>query len=341
MKGGPTSPFPPSTYPTPITACPTLATASSVLFVKNDGLTHPVYGGNKVRKAERIVVSVASRNAKRILTLGAAGSHHVLTMALFARERGLATAAVLLPQIATPHVEATLRASIGAGVEVYPARGAVELPLAMLAAYRWGDAIVPPGASTVEGTLGTVDAVGEVAEDVRRGAIPEPDVIVVPLGSGGTCAGILAGLVQHRLGSRVVGVLVAKNPLARPLVLRLARRTLSLLGTAPDRGFAARLDIDARFIGPGYGAATPAADRAIEVARDAIGLELDATYTAKAFAAALDLAGVPSPTRPRRILYWHTLSAAPLAPLLAGAPRVDELSAAVRRLLVTPRRIGR
>jgi len=337
VKGGSTSPFPASTYPTPTTACPALSTASSVLFVKNDGLTHPVYGGNKVRKAERIVASVASRNAKRILTFGAAGSHHVLTMALFARERGLATAAVMLPQIATPHVEATLRASIAAGVLVYPARSKAELPLATFAAYRLGDAIVPPGASTALGTLGTVDAVGEVADDVRRGAIPEPDVIVVPLGSGGTCAGILAGLVQHRLASRVIGVLVAKNPIARGLVLRLTRQTLSLLGTAPERALAARLDIDSRFIGTGYGALTPAADRAIGVARDAIGLELDATYTGKAFAAVLDLAREPSPAPPRRILYWHTLSAAPLAPLLVGAPRADELSEPVRRLLVPAR----
>jgi len=334
VQGGPTRTFPATTYPTPITACPALTTASSVLYVKNEGLTHPVYGGNKVRKAERVVESVASGTAKRILTFGSAGSHHVLTMALFARERGLATAAVLTPQIATPHVEATLRASIGAGVQVYPASGKVHLPLAALAAYRRGDAIVPPGASTALGALATADAVAEVADDVRRGAIPEPDVIVVPLGSGGTCAGILAGLVQHRLRTQVVGVLVANNPFARLLVLRLARQALSLLGTAPGRELAARLTIDSRFIGAGYGAATPAADRATGVARDAIGLELDETYTSKAFAAALDLAALPWPTSPRKILYWHTLSAAPLAPLLEGAPRTDELPESVRKLLV-------
>ena len=36
------------------------------------------------------------------------------------------------------------------------------------------------------------------------------------------------------------------------------------------------------------------------------GLLLDTTYTSKAYAAALELA------RTRRVLYWHTLSSAPL-----------------------------
>ena len=46
------------------------------------------------------------------------------------------------------------------------------------------------------------------------------------------------------------------------------------------------------------------------------GIVLDATYTAKAFACALSLA------RARQvgtILFWHTLSTAPLEPLLVDA----------------------
>jgi 1-aminocyclopropane-1-carboxylate deaminase/D-cysteine desulfhydrase-like pyridoxal-dependent ACC family enzyme len=70
-----------------------------------------------------------------------------------------------------------------------------------------------------------------------------------------------------------------------------------------------------------------------------IGLELDPTYTAKAFAAALQLLDTATDRdasrlgRPLRILYWHTLSATSLEPLLRGAPSESELPAAVRGLL--------
>ena len=55
-------------------------------------------------------------------------------------------------------------------------------------------------------------------------------------------------------------------------------------------------------------------------ARDAAGLELDPTYTAKAFAAALWHVRA---RRGRHILYWHTLSSVE-PPDLASPPEVPE-----------------
>lgn len=323
--------------PTPTLECPALGTAHAQLFVKNDGLSHPVYGGNKVRKAERIVRVALSRQSRRLVTFGAAGSHHVLTLALFAREQGLRVAAVLGPQVRTPHVEETLRASLGAGVEVFPARRVVGLGLQALRALRRGDLLVPPGGSNVEGALGSADAMAELADDVRSGRVPEPDLLVVPVGSGGTAAGAVAGALHYGLRTRVVGVLVVKNPFARALVLGLARRALAVLGSSYSaREVAERLVIDGRFVGGGYGVDTPAASRARDVAREAAGLELDQTYTAKAFACALELLAEPLPSGSRTVLYFHTLSAVPLAPLLEAAPALDELPAGVRALLLPP-----
>jgi hypothetical protein len=48
-----------------------------------------------------------------------------------------------------------------------------------------------------------------------------------------------------------------------------------------------------------------------------LGLSLDPTYTAKTFAAALDMVR-RSPGQ--AVLYWHTLSSRPLEQLLADAP---------------------
>jgi hypothetical protein len=65
-----------------------------------------------------------------------------------------------------------------------------------------------------------------------------------------------------------------------------------------------------------------------ETAR-AHGLALEPTYTAKALAAALARAATG-----RRVLYWHTLSSAPMESLLAAGPTEAELPPALARLFV-------
>jgi 1-aminocyclopropane-1-carboxylate deaminase/D-cysteine desulfhydrase-like pyridoxal-dependent ACC family enzyme len=98
------------------------------------------------------------------------------------------------------------------------------------------------------------------------------------------------------------------------------------------------LGFDATQVGPGYGASSVAGAHATSIAAEH-GLLLDQTYTAKAFARVLELLRTASSAeaeqigRPRRILYWHTLSATALEPLLLSAPHESDLPEAVRRLL--------
>jgi D-cysteine desulfhydrase len=88
------------------------------------------------------------------------------------------------------------------------------------------------------------------------------------------------------------------------------------------------LTCDDRFLGAGYGHPTREGDEATSVARQ-VGLELDPTYTAKAFACALWYVRA---RRARVVLYWHTLSSAPLAPLLERAPTEDALPLRLKNL---------
>jgi D-cysteine desulfhydrase len=308
--------------PTPVLECLTLERGSARLWLKHDGLTHSVYGGNKARKILPLLADAERRGARRILTLGAAGSHHVLTTALFARARGLGVAAVLTAQPATEHALDTLRAIVAGGVELHAAPHPLDVPLALVNAYQPGDYWVPPGGSNRLGALGAVATVSELVAQVRAGELPEPDLLVVPLGSGGTAAGLLAGVLHHGLKSRVLGVLALRHPLVRARVVRLARRVLAGLGTPkPAEEVSRALELDISEVGAGYGHATPAALAALTVAREALRLELDLTYTGKAFAAVLARVNAAADALvPTNLLYVHTLSAAPLAPLLAGAP---------------------
>jgi D-cysteine desulfhydrase len=287
-----------------------------------------------VRPVVALVRDAEERGARRIVTFGAAGSHHVLTMTLFARARGLACRAVLAPQPRSEHAVDTLRAALGAGLEAFPAWPSVMAPWAFARAYGVGDAIVPPGGLGVRGASAYADAVGELVTQCEELGVPLPDCIVVPLGTGATAAGLLAGVTLRGLETTVVAVAVVGNPLARVLVTSMARGVLARRGGEPSALRSESLRIERGFVGDGYGAPTRAGKVAVERAA-AAGIELDPTYTAKTLACVLELVEstrTQRRARPLRIVYWHTLSAAPLAPLLAGAPRFDELPRALQRL---------
>jgi len=314
------SAFPPPTLPTPVRECAALHAANGRLWLKHDGVTHPVYGGNKIRKLLFVLDEVERVGARRILTFGTTGSHHVLATALLAGARSIETAAVLTPQPMTPHVEEMSRAIAAQGVRVHRASSALTAPFVFLSAHEPGDYVLPPGASTPLGARGYADAVLELARQVRAGLVAEPDVIVVPLGSGGTAAGLVAGLVHYGLKSRVLAVAVSKAPLARAHVQRLARRTLEAMGSLADTAeLPRRLVVDHTQLGAGYGHAPRGFGALAELSRSELGIVLDETYTAKAFAAALGLVQSTLPReRPLDVLYWHTLSATPLEPLFAA-----------------------
>jgi 1-aminocyclopropane-1-carboxylate deaminase/D-cysteine desulfhydrase-like pyridoxal-dependent ACC family enzyme len=303
-------------YPTPVEFLEPFSHAGSSLWIKRDDLTHPIYGGNKVRKLERILVRARDNGATTLLTLGAIGSHHVLATTVHGRHAGFQVEAVLVPQPRTPHVVETLEASLAAGLVAHSVSSWARVPAAIARRLGPHTAFVTVGGSNVDGALGYHDAAFELAEQVRQGQVPEPDLVVVALGSAGTAGGLVAGLASCGLRSRVVGVAIADPPiLLRAIALRLARGCVDL----PRRALAERLLVETGFRGPGYGFPTARGEEALQRA-SFCGLLLDPTYTAKAFAAALDLVDRRAA---RTVLYWHTLSSAPMAPLLVGAPDLE------------------
>jgi D-cysteine desulfhydrase len=309
-------------YPTPIERLDKLG-----LWVKRDDLTNPVYGGNKVRKLERLIPYALEHGKKRIVTVGACGSHHVLATAVHATRAGLEVGAALVPQPRTEHVVKNLRADLALGAKVWPVRTYVGAGLSMLVRARPTTYLVPMGGSNVIGSLGYVDAAYELAKQVKAGELPEPDAIVVTVGSGGTAAGLVAGLALAGLSSRVIGIVVAAPVwFVSFWSRRLVRAVYARAGGREPRDIANRLELVTGHLGNGYGEPTDAGRRAKDVAGE-VGLTLDLTYTAKCFAGALDCV---ASRRFENVLYWHTLSSAPLEPLLESAP---PLPPALERLL--------
>lgn len=332
------------TYPTPFWRAERLQDALTDVWVKDDGRTSSVYGGNKVRKLERLLTAARAAGARRVFTVGAAGSHHVLATAVFASRLGLRTAALLLPQPWTAHAESILRAGLGAGLEPI----ACATPLAALRNLwrhrRPDDFIVGPGGMGFEGTAAYAAAVEELIAQAGAAAVTPIDRIYVAAGSGSTAAGLLAGVLEAGAPTQIVAVQVSGNLALRALILSqasyaLERRGVSIAPLAMLRA----LRIEDRFIGGGYGHTTPESERASELARS-FGLSLDPTYTAKAFAALLraiserkwsERGGQLGLRRRQTYLYWHTLSSAPLTSLLQRAP--SALPSELGELLPRPR----
>lgn len=312
--------------PTPVRLLERLSSATTSLWVKHDDQTDSEYGGNKVRKIGRLLDAARDRGCNKVVTLGAVGSHHVLTTGIFGKRAGIAVEAVLVQQPSTPHVLEVVRASVGQGVQVFPASSFLHAGLLALGRAARGAYYIPPGGSNSIGVLGFVDAAKELALQVQRGELPEPELIVVAMGSGGTAAGLVAGLAEQRLRTRVLAVTVSQPAFfVERSVRSLAKETATRLGVGP---LSERLEQSRSYLGRGYGFATAEGDRATELAAQ-VGLTLDPTYTAKAFAAALDRVALG---RERTVLYWHTLSSVPMARLLAEAPLEQALSPKVRRL---------
>lgn len=315
-----------------------VGSANGEMWLKDDGVTAESYGGNKVRKLAPLLADAMTRGSRRIVTFGAAGSHHVLATTWFARAVGMGTMALLAPQPHTQHAELILRCAVGAGLQVHPIASLSDLPRLGTRLSR-GDYLIGPGGMGALGASGYFDAALELEGQVSAGKLPPPDWIVVAAGSGSTLAGLLAGLSQTTLRSSLVGVCVAPNPAIRPIVLSQALAVAKLRGVSfRPAEVNARLHFDRSRIGKGYGHPVEVSEFIQNTARD-LGLRLDPTYSAKALAAAYELAarlGAGS-----RVLYWQTLSATFPPGLQDSAPALESLPIAVRRLLVDPKGITR
>jgi D-cysteine desulfhydrase len=285
------------------------------IFIKRDDLSAQPYGGNKVRKLEFLLAAARQRGARRLITVGAAGSHHALATTIFGRQLGFEVTLVLFPQPFTEHVRDILLLDVAHGAELRFTRRMETVPAALFATtmrYRGEKAIViPAGGSDAVGTLGYVNAALEFADQVRRGDAVQPATVVLAAGTLGTAAGLALGFALAEMPVHIIAARITSRIVTNERVLvRLIKGAEDILhraglpGMYAERAIAS-VELRHEHIGRGYGIATEEANAATDVfAR--LGIHLDPTYTAKAAAALLHNAA----TAHGPVLFWHTLSAA-------------------------------
>ena len=284
-------------WPTPLDPAPALARATGVaeLWLKREDRA----GGNKVRGLEFLLAG--ARPDAVFVTVGGTGSTHCLATALQARQLGHR---IVLAQFPQPDTDASLAVSAAttrAADVVIRAGTRAGLPLALVRAWiaarrlgvpRW----IPGGGAHPSAVVGHLLAALELATQLER----PPDTIVVPLGTGGTAAGIALGVAWLGWPTRVVAVRVAPLLVANGWrVARLAHRAAKLVKLASPQ---LRIQV-VDGLGAGYGYPSPAGERARLLAAEH-GLRLDPTYGAKALAVLFQRAT----GNVQRVVFWHTFA---------------------------------
>lgn len=295
-------------FPTPVERVPG---APGPLWIKRDDLSGRPLGGNKVRSLDFLLAGLGP--GSEVVTTGARGSTHALATAVYGRELGARVTVVRWPQEMNAEAYQVAAAIRGAASEVRDAGSTLgALALAWWLRVRRHARWVPPGGTSALGALGHVNAALELAEQVATGRLPRPARIVVPLGSGGTAAGLALGLAIAGVETTVRAVAVAPRIVAnRRRVLSVAARCARLIergtGTKVPRPDPARIVVDRTQYGGAYGRATSAGKDAARWLLDATGIAIDGTYSAKAFAAAMATAASERGSGPT--LFWLTYDA--------------------------------
>ncbi|MFZ3596841.1 1-aminocyclopropane-1-carboxylate deaminase/D-cysteine desulfhydrase [Streptomyces sp. BH104] len=178
------------------------------LLLKRDDLIHPDLIGNKWRKLARNLDAAAARH-RAIVTFGGAYSNHLRATAAAGRLIGLPTIGVVRGQeLADRPLNASLARCAADGMRLhfvdrstYRRKTEPDVLAGLLDAAGAEDAyVVPEGGSNSLAVQGCAD----LGRELRGRA----DVVALACGTGGTLAGLAAGLSP---GQRAVGVAVLKG----------------------------------------------------------------------------------------------------------------------------------
>ena len=300
--------------PTPVQA---LEPMGPKAWIKRDDISHPVYGGNKIRKLEFILAEVQQRGANRVITFGATGTNHGVATAMLCQQLGLRCTVLLFDQPDSKTVQQNLQRMQQFGADLVFCGSLASTVMRFYCHPKRLSAdtyFLFAGGSNVAGTMGFINAAYELKQQIEDKQCPQPAKIFVPVGSSATLAGLTIGMALAQLEVEIVGIRVAPSHLGiiptctvstvQKLIKQTRRRLTESGIDVPPVPSPILID---DYYGEGYGDRSEAGDKATE-AFERCGVNLDQTYTAKAAAALLDsLEDSPDKVQ----LYWHTFNSRP------------------------------
>lgn len=238
------------------------------LYLKRDDLIHSEIPGNKWRKLKYNLAEARKQRAAALLTFGGAYSNHIRATAAAGRHFNFRTIGIIRGEEHLP-LNSSLSHAVRMGMRIsYLDRTAYRNKTSPEAVHRLHDMfgefyLIPEGGSSELALAGCQELPPEISVDF--------DVVCCPCGTGGTLAGIAAGL---KPGQRALGFSVLKGgDFLRGSVAELQRRTWG-----EETG---NWSIETDFHMGGYARRTSELNDFIDVFERRHGLRLDWVYVAK------------------------------------------------------------
>jgi D-cysteine desulfhydrase family pyridoxal phosphate-dependent enzyme len=276
--------------------------AEDALWVKRDDCTGLAGGGNKARKLEYLCEDATVHGCDTLVTGGGRQSNHVRMTAAAANKLGLHCTVVFgsdPPSVPSGNVvldELLAPEMVWAGpLDYYGVEAAIDHATRRLTEEGRRPYAMPIGGASVTGAFGYVRAAQELIEQHA-----DLELVVVPDGSGGTHAGLVAGLGSH---DRVLGVDVGTRPDLDEQVPQKAAETARSAGLAEPVG---KIQIDHDRYGGGYGVPTDECREALDLAARLEGLVLDPVYSGKAMAGLIAARKDGRIERDTNVVFLHT-----------------------------------
>jgi L-cysteate sulfo-lyase len=303
---------------TPLEHMPRLsAQLKREVFIKRDDYLGPGLGGNKTRKLEYLFGEAQQRGARQVVTFGGLQSNHARITAAAARKLGLEphlfyfdprpkqlTGNLSLNQLLEAHMHFH---PLGAGGDATMTLETINRLVHLLAWLRVGrHYFIPVGGYSWRGCLGYVRAAVEIETQARALGI-EKAHLVLAAGTGGTLAGLLAGLTLMESSLRLLAIDIGGLWKGFPASLaRLTGEICSRLGARHTFVPGEIPLLERTYAAPKYGIPSDACREAIRRLARTEGILLDPVYTGKAFAGMLDLVEKGQLGSNEPIIFLHT-----------------------------------
>lgn len=257
------------------------------LFVKRDDLIDPYISGNKWRKLKYILARAKAANKTHLVTFGGAYSNHLVATAAAASRSGLtATAFVRGEEVKN---EMLLLCSLFGMKLIFTDRESYRDKHQLFDRYFASDVqayFINEGGASVEATIGCAEVIEELTEPY--------DHIFCAAGTGTTAAGLLKGIQQHQLNTKLHIIPVLKG--ASFIKAEIAHYT----------PISSHLELHLDYHFGGYAKTTPELISFIKTFTSKTGLLLDPVYTAKMFYAIQDLSKQGIIGKDEKVLAIHT-----------------------------------
>ncbi len=305
-------------YPTPIEPMPALSRALGNkvnLYVKRDDLLPGAAGGNKTRKLEFCMADALEQNADAVITCGAIQSNHCRLTLSWCVKEGVDCHLVLEERVAGTYndkaagnnflyqlmgVKSIEVVEGGTDMEAAMEKKADELKKQGKTPY-----IIPGGASNAIGALGYAACALETMGQLNEGQLAI-DHIILPSGSTGTHAGMLAGMTGMNAHIPISGINVSREKVIQEeMVFDLACETATKLGV---ENAVQKKDVTCfdQYVGPGYSQPTESMVEAVTLFARTEAILLDPVYSGKTAAGLIDLVRSNYFPEGSNILFLHT-----------------------------------